>query len=416
MAFERRKMIDIIPPRQREEVLLMKERKSSNYFQNKKKGKKIILCGIVLLAALLFVYSSFFAKAEIYIKPVMHKFGSQIEIIVDKKANQIDLSKNIVPGFILEESNSLTKTFSASGKSIDEKKAEGIIRVYNNYSTFSQAFRAQTRFMAASGEIFRTPTRVVIPGKKIEKGKEVPGYKDIRVIADQPGEEYNIGPTTFSIPGLVGTPLYTKFYAESFEPMKGGYRKEKPQVTEEDIQKAQEEVLETLRLEGKKVLQKKADDNGFVFLDQALFEQIQSTSSSANIGEMVDNFDFSGKMSLTALVFREKDIEKIIANKIEENERIYLESLNYHWEVEKVDFKKGKMIVNLKFSVDLYPNINLKEIKSNVLDKNILDAKQMIIDDERVYNVEIKIKPFWRKKLPSRLNNIKVRINFGLEG
>lgn len=415
MVLKRKKVIDIIPPQKREGVLSVKEKKKV-YFQKKKKKRKIFLLGIIFLIVILFVYSSFFARAEVFIKPVMHKFSSQIEIIVDERANQIDFSENIIPGFILEEPNSTKKTFSASGKSIDEKRAEGTIRVYNNYSAFSQAFRAQTRFMAASGEIFRTPTRVVIPGKKIKNGKEVAGYKDIKVIADQPGEEYNIGPTTFSIPGLVGTPLYTKFYAESFEAMKGGYRKEKPQVTEEDIQKAQKEVLEILRSEGKKVLEKKADDSGFVFLDQALFEEVQSTSSSAEPGEMVDNFDFSGKMKLAALVFRKKDIEKIIARKIEENERIYLESLSYHWEVERVSFKEGRMTVNLKFSVDLYMDIDLDKMKNNILGMDISEAREAIMGGENISNVKIRVKPFWRKKLPSQANNIEVKLNFGLEG
>ncbi len=74
----------------------------------------------------------------------------------------------------------------------------------------------RTRFLALDGKIFRLTKGITVPGAKIVEGKIIPSSIEAAVIADQPGEAYNIGPVSrFSIPGLKGTPKYEAFYAES---------------------------------------------------------------------------------------------------------------------------------------------------------------------------------------------------------
>jgi len=58
----------------------------------------------------------------------------------------------------------------------------------------------------------------------------------VDVVAAAPGEKYNIEPSTFSVPGLAGTPQYAFITAQSFEKFTGGSNEIVPQVTKEDLE------------------------------------------------------------------------------------------------------------------------------------------------------------------------------------
>jgi hypothetical protein len=112
-----------------------------------------------------------------------------------------------------------------------EDKASGEITVYNNYQTSPLHFVKTTRFESADGHIFRTPADVVIPGKS----GSTPGQVTITVIADEPGEGYNVPAGKFTIPGLKSNATeYAQVYAQSAAAMSGGFVGDKPGVSDAD--------------------------------------------------------------------------------------------------------------------------------------------------------------------------------------
>lgn len=406
-----KEVIDIIPPEKIEE---------SNPLPLKKKGFKkperrirlrkfwFFLVLILIIAGL--GYGFAFSRVEIEIWPKMDTFESGLKITVDSKVKEADWSAKIIPGYFLEEQNSFSQQFPASGKIVKDKKAEGVIRVYNNYSGLSQSLRANTRFMAASGEVFRTPTRIVVPGKKTEKGKEVPGYIDIKVIADQPGPEYNIEPTSFSIPGLVGTALYTKFYGRSSKPMTGGFKGETPQVTKEDLEKAEAAVVKRLKTEGEQVLERKAVDSDSILLKETFKQEVKATSSSAKTGAEVENFDFLAKVKSTALVFKKEDVSKLILDQAPQGMKLYEKSLDVNWKLKELDLTQGKITLDLEFLGEIYFDLDQLVLRKELKEKSLLEAKKFLEKKPEISKVEINSWPFWVKKIPRDLNKIKLKL------
>ncbi len=100
-----------------------------------------------------------------------------------------------------------------------ERKATGKIVIYNAFSSAPERLVANTRFMAASGKIYRISGAVTVPGLK----GDVPGSIEATVTADAPGESYNAPLTDFTIPGFKGTPREKKLYARSQTPITGGF-------------------------------------------------------------------------------------------------------------------------------------------------------------------------------------------------
>jgi hypothetical protein len=404
-----KRVIDILPPDETEETGAVSFKRKIKK-PKKKRFRKFLFFLILILIITGIGYGSLSSKVEVEIWPVMNDFGGKLRVTVDGEIEDADLAKRILPGYFLEEQNSLSRSFPATGEPVEGGKAEGIIRIYNDYSNLSQSLRANTRFMAASGEVFRTPTRVVIPGKKIEKGKEVSGYIDIKVVADKPGSEYNIESTSFSIPGLAGTALYTKFYGKSFNPMVGGSEDETPQVTKEDLEKAEEAVVNKLKMEGRQVLEQKALDSDFIFLKEALKQETKATSSSVRIGTGIENFDFSAKVQSTALVLEKEAIDSLILNQIPEGKKMYEKSLDVDWKSEEVDLIQGKIILNLDFSGKIYPGIDQLSLRKELTDKGLSEAKRFLEGQEGVYKVEISSWPFWVKKIPRNINKVKIKL------
>jgi hypothetical protein len=108
---------------------------------------------------------------------------------------------------------------------LEDKKAKGKVTFYNEYSPNSQSLVATTRLLSEDGKLFRLVDDVTIPGfKKTTEGIEA-GIIEADVIASEFGEEYIIGPSTFSIPGFKETneEKYLKLYAKSEENMTEEY-------------------------------------------------------------------------------------------------------------------------------------------------------------------------------------------------
>ena len=101
----------------------------------------------------------------------------------------------------------------ATGISSGGQYASGKITVYNNYSNAPQKLIANTRFQTSDGKVYRIKGAISVPGM---------GVLEATVYADQAGEEYNIGPADFTLPGLKGGPRFEKVFAKSKSAMFGG--------------------------------------------------------------------------------------------------------------------------------------------------------------------------------------------------
>jgi len=416
-----KKIFDILPPKEFEkkkveEFPLEKEyrpRFKKPEFKISKKLSSSFFIPLVLILIGIFCYFTL-SKTEIEIWPESEVLTFETKLTIDKTAENVDLSNKVIPGKIFEAEKTITEEFSSSGAVLKEKKAEGIIRVYNDYSTSPQVLLATTRFVSADGKLFRTPTKITIPGGHYENGKFVPGYLDVQVKADQPGPEYNIGPSTFSIPGFAGTARYTKFYGKSFQAMTGGFREEVPQVTQEDLDQAQK-ILEEKALKDCKTALKEKISPEFILLDDILDSKIIETFSLARPKEELEKFSFQVKASSTALVFKTEDAENFakdfILFQIPEDKQLYQESLKITYSLENVNLELAKAALSLQMEAKIYSDIDTENLKKGLSRKSLTEAKLFLEDQPQITQVLVKFWPFWVKKVPEDIEKIKIKLN-----
>jgi len=425
-----RKITDILPPKEikKEEVKkpVLEEEIKPKFRKIRtrppvlfSKSGLIFIFFIIILVG--FFSFSTLSKANIDIWPKTDFLILRTEIKVDKNVEEPNFVEKIIPGEIFEKEKTVTENFPVSGKSLKEEKAQGIIRVYNAYSTQPQVFIATTRFVSTDGKTFRTPTKITIPGGHYEGGEFVPGEIDIKVVADEAGPEYNIGPTTFSVPGLAGTDRYTKFYAKSFEPITGGLREEVSKVTEDDLKeaenvltkKAQQETEVALRNE----LQSEEISKEFDFLEEAIITKVVESFTLVKPGDEVEDFNFQVKAKSQTIIFKKNDLrdfaKKYILSQISENadQKIYEESLKINIKPETVNLEKGEITLSLEISTKIYPDIAISELKNVLRGKTMLETKVYLENQPEILRAKIRFWPFWVKKIPENPDKIRFKLN-----
>ena len=441
-----KKLIDIFPP----EKLVKEDKSSSSPFaaarvkkyydfpvegkiekekeitgnERKKKGrlkKSLFFVFPFLVAGFLFLhYVS--AKVNIEIWPKTEILNLDEGLTVDVKGEQLDLVSKVIPGKIFETEKSASQQFNSAGKALKENNAQGIVRVYNNYS-LSQTLVANTRFQPPLEKVlyFRTTRKVVIPSKS---------YVDVEVIADRPGEEYNIEPTTFSTPGLVGLPQYYSVYGKSFSQMTGGFKGQVSQVKQEDLDAAKKSLLEKIKKETRDSLIKESSKE-YIFLDEGMSRVVLEASSSVPAGTEAESFNFNLRIKINAIGFEKSNLDDFVKELIKsktralakgEDERssstiqnvvqkLEEQSLKIDYSVKEADLQSGKIILNLKISAKVYSDINEKTLKKALFGKSVKESRLLLESQPAITKTKLNVFPFWLKIIPENEDKIKIKLN-----
>ncbi len=158
----------------------------------------------------------------------------------------------------------------ASGSEKVSERAEGSIFIYNTDQKGTQRLIKNTRFESPDGLIYRIKESVEVPAAtKDTKGSLVPGVITAEVFADGTGEQYNISPARFTVPGLKDTPQFATVYGESTIAMAGGFEGERYMIDEAELETKKQELHLELR-NGLLERLKTERPAGFILFDNAV--------------------------------------------------------------------------------------------------------------------------------------------------
>ena len=168
-----------------------------------RKGKNLkvglITLAIVAVLGLAVFVSNLFHSAVLSVSPRVAAAAISDDLVA-KRAGGLTYQ-----AVTLKEEGS--STVKATGEEAVSKKASGTVVIYNNYNSSSQRLIKNTRFETPEGLIFRVSDSVTVPGKK----GSTPGSVEATIVADEPGDKYNVGLKDFTIPGFKGDPRYATF-------------------------------------------------------------------------------------------------------------------------------------------------------------------------------------------------------------
>ncbi|OGZ34644.1 MAG: hypothetical protein A2Y98_00070 [Candidatus Portnoybacteria bacterium RBG_19FT_COMBO_36_7] len=365
----------------------------------------VVIAGIVFYLAL--------GKADVILTAKKEQTPFDFKVLADNNLSQIDEVANKIPAQLIRLEDKDSEEFAATGQRQMNEKASGIITVYNAYSSSPQGLVETTRFLSQDGKIFRLTESVTVPGAKIEEGKIVASYIDVKVQADQPGDSYNIGPSNFSIPGFQGSPKYTGFYGKSKNNMSGGSTENVRVMTQDDFNKAKEKVWESLRQKIQTELATQISAN-LTILDGSVEIQMDKVESSAEIGGKAENFTLTVTGSARALVFSEDDIVVLLRNnlsdKLSENKEIADQTpLNYG--ETKIDIEKGQISFRVSGLQEVFWKIDQEEIKKLIAGKKQNEVEELLFGRPEIKEAQFSLWPFWVRSIPRQTDKIKITVD-----
>lgn len=376
--------------------------------------KKAVLIGIAVLIFAGIVVSATDSSAHIVIKPAAKETDFTLQVSASDAYASPDPVFQKLPGQLFTITRSVTQNVTATGEKDVVQKARGKITVSNAYGTASQTLIATTRFQSPDGYVFRTLRTIIVPGVTVVNGVTTPGTVDVEIIADKAGQEYNIAPTTFTLPAFKekgDLARYEKFSGKSATAMTGGMIGKARVVTDEDYAQAVTAVKIQLQREIQGEL--KSQSGGLVVPDTAAPQAVE-IDSSAKPDEAAETFSVTAQGTLKAVGFKREDLDRLMRGYVERNYGLDTVPERLQVEIKNASYSEAKGSEELTIAVTgrSYAKIDQEKILTDLLGKKEDAIRSYLAAAEGVGSAKVVLSPFWISKMPQKKENIRVEISY----
>ncbi|NDK09470.1 hypothetical protein GW846_01690 [Candidatus Gracilibacteria bacterium] len=406
---------------------------------NEKTGVGLFL-GAFLISLLLFVFIYYFAvsKTYIYITPEVSVKKEAYNFIFNENDDNVILGnnkyikiKNVVKSVDIQE------TYTSSEiKNNSNDVSAGSIQFYNE-TTDAITLIKGTRVRTESGVVFTLDAEVTIPAALTDNfGENSPGISEGSVTSKSKdeagvyvGTRGNISTdTSLTIPGLEAE-LQKLIYAKTIEDFTGGIDDFETVVSQEDIDNAillfgaklKSEVLRTLK---NSIAEENEINNTQIDILSGgksirYGEATITVLEDVQAGDVRDNFVLKGNIEIQAYTYnRESVIQKLKTLLSERNlegvEKISLVDSSSLRMSEIISSQTNPFQMKATFEIEALllhdflhtQNKYIEQLKSKVQGLQRKEATKTLINDPKIRNVEIKIRPFFIDSVSKIQNNI----------
>lgn len=421
-----KKMVDIIKPqggrkwlnlrkasRQPEPVVEVPEGSPSDAKRSRFSWFKALVVFILLTFVIVaLVCQMVLPTTEITIIPKTDRAEFELTIIGRHKISNVDEDLNEIPLQDIQVSKTKSREFSATGEKQVSEKARGQVTIYNEYSSSPQTLVATTRFESSDGKVFRIERGVTIPGAAIEENQIVPSSVTMEVVADEPGEEHNIGPSNFTIPGFQGTAKFAGFYAVSDEPMTGGAVKTTKVVSAQDIADAKVELSEAAQAEVRGSFTDQVPSD-LKLAPDSMLEEVDIILAPEEDDE-ADHFTVEVEAIISAFLYREEDLNQLIdanvASSISEDKMLLPDARQLTITGSEVDHSQGEAKLTVRVVEEVAWQINIPLLKEELAGLKEREVREYLINQPGIQEARVSFWPFWVKRVPKREERIEIKI------
>ena len=378
---------------------------------NKKKNKSLLyaLVIFVLVVGGGLLASAFMGGADVTVYP-KHREPNVNAVFEAKKIATADELPYEVMTLEAEGERQVT----ASGEEMVTSQAVGTIFIYNAQQTEPIRLVTNTRFESPDGLIFKIKDPAIVPGYTMEGDKKVPGVTTAEVYADEVGEEYNIGPSRFTVPGFKGEPEYSTIYAESTSGFTGGFNGMKFIIDDAELQVAQQALRTELR---NSLLERVAAEKpaGFVMFHDSVtftYESLPSVEYGENLATIKE------KVLLRVPLFKEDTFAAFIAQATipgydKAPVRISDHStFTFSYTDATTTSSDISNATSLSFNLTGKPQIiwtyDAEKLKADLVNANKTALTSILGSYPAIERANAVIRPFWKTKFPTKIDEIEI--------
>ena len=351
-----------------------------------------IFITVILLGVVIFTTAKK-ASVTIMAKEDIKTVNLVINVEKEKK------SEKAITGTVSSTPFEFSQTYYPINAKIIEGLAEGDIVIYNK-SNAAQPLVKTTRFLTPNQILFRLVDNIVVPAN---------GQITTKVRADAEGENYEIGPSQFSIPGLSAD--RQKFvYAESFQTMQGGTREIKV-LTEDDLKAAEMDFKEKIK---EAFLKNLTADNDTWHDQKIAVIAGQEITNNAEQGDQINEFQLSSKNDMVYVLYNREELADILNKEISSKidpaaEKILSSSKEPQVSLLSFDLDKNTAQLSVNQDITVTLDANSEKLSAqNFCGKNKDEIERYALGLPHAAGVETKITPQWSRTAPGVPGKIKI--------
>lgn len=370
--------------------------------------KRIWLIGGGLIGLILFfILATIIPSAQVTLNVKAQKQPLDLRFTVDSSTNKSDFTNQIVAGSNLSNDRDASANFTATGKKDVGTKASGSVKLVNCEDTDSHDLPAGAT-LSSSGKNFATTTAVSIPAGQFSGGgkKCTSGSVAVDVVAVENGDSYNLGNAQFSVPSLSGN--ITGSGSTS-----GGSSKQITIVSQDDIDKAKQALIDQNRDQQKSDLVARASSDSKSF-DDTFKVEVVSFSSSVSAGTEGSGGSVNAKLRYSILAVKNSELNGLFDAQVKKS--IPADSQIYDNGVNDANFSFIKSLGNGSAQIGASGNafyglpLDTKKIATELKNKPKKEVNDLVQSYSGVIGATVDSWPSLFPNMPALDGNIKIKL------
>jgi len=372
---------------------------------------------VVLILALLAVFV--LPGAEIIVKPRTEPVTRDLEVQVDSKVGVPDVSNLTIPGKIITDQVSESKTYAATGVKNTGEKASGFVTLYN-FSKTTLILRKGTTRLEAKGKVYYFLQDVgnIRPTGRIGADLEVDQSSlvdPVPIVAADSGEDSNLpAGTRFEIYNEVFGHQPQALYALNGNPVAGGTNKQIKTVSAADIEAARKDLKDLLVAKFRESVKQKLTPDSKLS-DNAFATSVVEEKITPPVNSEAENFSLSQTANITALAYDESDVRDLIVERIvrllpENKYLLPAQEQRLSAQFVSLDLAGGIGTLRAHFESEVRYQINADFLSRSLPGKSSTQVKEILLARPEIQDVQVKLSPFWVNTVPRFGNKINFKI------
>ncbi|MBI3282681.1 hypothetical protein HYZ70_01220 [Candidatus Curtissbacteria bacterium] len=370
-------------------------------------GKKITIGALALLLLVTvgaFVYGQTVTTAEVRVlvngQELKKDFRATAAVGGSLSLDQETIGAKEITG----RANGSQKAVTTGAKKLGDP-ARGEVTVYN-WTNSQKSFTQGTGIITKNAIKFTLENDIEVASRSAT----VPGQTNTKVVAVEVGPSGNLeAGQDFSFQEFDEL-SYSAINSAAFS---GGAERQTTVVTQEDMDRLEKELTETIAQKAREDLKNQA--SGQNLLDSAIVIKILKRQFDKTVDEEAPLLNLDMEVEANAVVFLEEDLKKLLSevfkgdapqNREIRPENITLEDLS-------VSRNDDELAISGGAKIELIPKIDLDALRAQIAGKSVKEARAKVKEIPEVAQVEVNFKP--NIPIISSIPRNKNKITFKIE-
>ena len=365
--------------------------------------KRLILGGAALVALIAFlVWAIAFApSAQVTVRANTKDLPINIELRANKtedaEANPAD---KVVRATTSELEKEDSETVAASGEKNTGNKASGKVTLQNCSSKTGNVTIPKGTGVSSGDATFITSKSVTLGPSLFDGGGNcvsASGSESVTVIAQEPGEKYNLSARSYGVNG------YNGINGQGSD-MSGGTDKTVKVVADVDVKKAKER-LNSKQNTAQDEIEQKLSQSGFTAVEDSFDAGDAKYDVNPGVGSEADEVTVKSATTYKMLGINTEDIKKAIEEEVKNQQEGGTDQSILSDGLNAANFRilsesDDSAVVTIETTVVVGPDVDENAIKTQIEGKKDGEAESILNGISGFSDAQVDISPFWVTKVP----------------